>query len=158
MSFAAIYLRGEAVIVVPRGLLVQGGGYDAEPAFVVPAEPMAVAQAIEEALVVSEKRILEPAGTPVHGTGPRSVLFKALRVRSWKQFFAGMSQCSIEEIRDGWYPAGRYLIKWVPYKIGRAWTATDDTLPYPGKLLPEIEDLGAYVLDVLKDLPKMPSQ
>jgi hypothetical protein len=144
----AIYLRNEQVIVVPQG---GGGGYswDAAPPVVVTPEAEAVAVAIGEGLAAS--RGIRGRGTepPTQVKPSRSVVLRALGVKSHQDFYRGASHCWLSEEEDG----GELIM----YKsVPAADRSGFDSAPDPVEIIESREDAGTVVLRYLRDAPSMP--
>jgi hypothetical protein len=144
----AIYLRNEQVIVVPQG----GGGsysWDAAPPVVVTPDADAVAAAIAEGLAASRGirgRATEP---PAEVKPSRSVVLRALGVKSHQDFYRGATHCALSEEEDG---GELTLYKRVP----AADRSGFDSAPDPVEIIESREDAGVVVLRYLRDAPPMP--
>lgn len=146
----AVYLRKNQVILAPQG---GGGGYswDAAPPVIVQPEVAALDSAIVQALAVSRD-------IRAHGTEPpedfrpsRSPVVRAVGVKTYKEFYRGVSHCSLYEEEAG---GELMMFKSVPAKDGSGF----DGAPAPDfvETITDRSQAAAVVLAYLRSAPAMP--
>jgi hypothetical protein len=143
-----VFLRGDRVVVVPRG---GGGGlsWDADPPVVVPQEPAPTGEAIVAGLATSRQLRMAGAEPPAGAGTSRSPMLRALGFKSYKEFYRGAAYCFLYEET----PGGELLMfKFVPARNGKGF----DGAPDPTEVIDDPGHAAERVLGYLREAPAMP--